>query len=107
MRLVKIILIILIFFLTVTFSLQNAEEVTIHYYGLIDPFTVPLFTVVLVTVLLGIIIGAVGGLLTNVKLRLELKRLKKKIDKAKRGQEMLKGEAFPKLEFPPSLTIKE
>jgi uncharacterized integral membrane protein len=92
MRLFKAILIIFLFFLTVTFSLQNLEEVKIHYYGVIDSFAAPLFAVLLAAVLLGIIIGALGGMLSNIQLRIELRRKKKEAEEMRRELESLKGE---------------
>lgn len=101
MRLVKTILIIFLFLLTVTFSLQNTEEVTIHYYGVTPPLAAPLFIAVLAAVLLGIIIGAAGALLNNVQLRMEIRRQKKKITELKREQEVVEGEISPQPDFNP------
>lgn len=107
MRVTKNILIVILFLSAVTFSLQNAEEVTIHYYGLIPPLAVPLFIVVLAAVLLGIIVGAVGEVLTDVKLRMELRKQKKKIDEIKREQKIQESEVLTKPELPLSSTIKD
>jgi uncharacterized integral membrane protein len=103
MRLINTILIIFLFLLAVTFSLQNADEVTIHYYGLMPPLTAPLFIAVLAAVSLGIIIGAAGALLNNVQLRMKLRRQKKKIHDMKTEQQLLKGEVTRKPELPPFL----
>lgn len=100
MRLVKIILIIFLFFLAVTFSLQNTEEVSIHYYGLVDTFNAPLFSVLLAALFLGVIIGAVGGLLTNIRLRIELRRQTKEAERLRKEPESLQDEAFLKPDLP-------
>jgi len=81
MSIIKIILIWLLFFFTVTFSFQNAQEVQLRYEPLTESFNVPLFTVVLAALLVGIIIGAVGGLLTNMQLRSQLRRQKKEVER--------------------------
>ncbi|MBW2038762.1 MAG: LapA family protein [Deltaproteobacteria bacterium] len=107
MRLLKAVLIVFLFFLTVTFCLQNMEEVQIHYYGLIDSFSAPLFTVVLAAVLLGVIIGAIGGMLTNIKLRMELRRQIKEAGGMGKELEASKGEATPKPEFPSFLSSSD
>lgn len=107
MKAIKTILIVVLFFLAVTFSLQNTEEVTIHYYGVIPPLAAPLFIAVLAAVLLGIIIGAAGALLNNIQLRMELRRKKKKIAELKREQEVVEGEISPQPDFNPSPTIKD
>jgi uncharacterized integral membrane protein len=61
MKLIKPILIFLLFFLIVTFSIQNMEEVTIQYYGVVKELTLPFAIVLLVVLFLGIIIGGIGG----------------------------------------------
>ena len=93
MKIVKTILIVVLFFLTVTFSLQNTENVGLHYYGVTEPFSAPLFTVVLAAVLLGVIIGGFGGLLTNLKLRMDVRKQAREMERLgtelKRAQEQL------------------
>lgn len=81
MKIVKTILIVVLFFLTVTFSLQNTENVGVHYYGLTEPFSAPLFTVILAAVLLGVIIGGFGGFLTNLKLRMDLRKQAREMER--------------------------
>lgn len=100
MKLLKAILIIFLFFLTVTFSLQNTEGAKIHYYGLIDPFSVPLFTVILAAVLLGVIIGAIAGMLTNIKLRMELRKRTREAETIKKELEVSEGEFTPNSDTP-------
>jgi uncharacterized integral membrane protein len=92
MRIVKAILIILLFFFTIAFCLQNTDEVTLHYYGLIHNLTAPLFTVVLAAVFLGIIIGIVGGGLTSVRLRMQLRRQRKEAEELRKELAAIKGE---------------
>ena len=104
MRIVKAILIILLFFFTIAFCLQNTEEVTLHYYGLIHSLTAPLFTVVLAAVFLGIIIGIVGGGLTSVRLRIQLRRERKEAEELRKELAAMKGEESVEpetLSFPP------
>jgi uncharacterized integral membrane protein len=92
MRIAKAIFIILLFFFTIAFCLQNVDTVTLHYYGLVDKLTAPLFTVVLAAVFLGIIIGIVGGGLTAVRLRLQLRRQTKEAEELRKELALLKGE---------------
>jgi uncharacterized integral membrane protein len=75
MKLIKAIFFFLLFFFALTFCLQNFDEVTIRYRGLIDDFTAPLFAVVLASAFLGVAIGLIGGGLSAVKLRLQLRKL--------------------------------
>ena len=107
MKILQAILIFLLFFLAVTFSLQNADDVSVHFKGLISPFTAPLFTVVLAAVFLGVIIGAVGGMLSNIRLRLELRRKTKEVERMTRELETSKGEAPPGPDLPSSPAISD
>jgi len=107
MRVFKAILIVFLFFVTVTFSLQNTEEVKVYYYGVIDSFAAPLFAVLLAAVLLGIIIGALGGMLSNIQLRIELRRKKKEAEEMRRELESLKGETSPKTDLSPFSSSSE
>jgi len=88
MRVVKSILIVFLFLLAITFSLQNKEEVTISYHGLVDTFVVPLFVVVVAAVCLGMIIGALGSTATAIKLHRNLRRQNKEIGQLKRDLEI-------------------
>ena len=92
MKVVKIIFLFLFFFLAVTFSLQNTEEVSIHYYGLLESLSAPLFSVLLAALSLGIIIGVVGGLLANVRLRIEIRRQMKEVERLRKEQGRLEDE---------------
>jgi uncharacterized integral membrane protein len=92
MRVAKAIFIILLFFFTIAFCLQNVDTVTLHYYGLVDNLTAPLFTVVLAAVFLGIIIGIVGGGLTTVRLRIQLRRKTKEAEELRKELSSFKDE---------------
>lgn len=91
MRVAKAIFIILLFFFTIAFCLQNVDDVTLRFYGLIDNLTAPLFTVVLAAVFLGIVIGIVGGGLTNIRLRIQLRRQTKEAEELRKELESLTG----------------
>ena len=92
MKVAKAIFIILLFFFTIAFCLQNVDYVTLHYYGLVDNLKAPLFTVVLAAVFLGIIIGIVGGGLTTVRLRIQLRRKTKEVEELRKELSSFKGE---------------
>jgi uncharacterized integral membrane protein len=77
MRIIKALFIALLFFFALTFCLQNADEVTLRYYGFVEDIQAPLFIVVLASVFLGIVIGIVGGGWTIVRLRLQLNKQQK------------------------------
>ena len=103
MKLIKPILIFLLFFLIVTFSIQNMEEVTIQYYGVVKELTLPFAIVLLVVLFLGIIIGGIGGIVSNTKLRMELWRQKKEAEGVRKKLESLEGKKIkPKIRSSPS-----
>jgi uncharacterized integral membrane protein len=99
MRLAQAIFIILLFFFTIAFCIQNMDNVTLHYYGLVDNLPAPLFVVVLASVFFGIIIGIIGGGLTTIRLRLQLRRKTKEADTLKKELTSLKGEDISEPEF--------
>jgi uncharacterized integral membrane protein len=115
MKLAKAIFIILLVFFTiffaVTFYLQNMEEVTINYFGLVDSFAAPFSTVFLIAAFLGmfigIIIGIVGGGLTIIRLRLQLRRQTKEAEALSKELASLKGEDSSEAESPSLLTTNE
>jgi uncharacterized integral membrane protein len=107
MKLAKAIFIILLFFFTIAFCLQNVDTVTLHYYGLVDNLAAPLFIVVLASVFLGIIIGILGGGLTTMRLRLQLRRQTKEAEGLRKELASLKGEDNSGSESPSLLTTDE
>ncbi|MEJ2067625.1 MAG: LapA family protein [Deltaproteobacteria bacterium] len=107
MRLAQAILIILLFFFTIAFCLQNVDAVTLHYYGLVDNLTAPVFVVVLASVFLGIIIGIIGGGLTTIRLRLQLRRKTKEAGTLQKELASLQGEDISEPEFSSFTTTDE
>ena len=107
MNVFKAILILLLFFLTVTFSLQNVDYVNIRYYGFSEALTVPLFIVVLTAVFLGIIIGGIGGLVSNFKLRMELRKRVRELERIRKDTTAIPEEAVLEQEVHPSLTLAD
>lgn len=107
MRLAQAIFIILLFFFTIAFCLQNVDAVSLHYYGLVDNLTAPVFVVVLASVFLGIIIGIIGGGLTTIRLRLQLRRKTKEAGTLKKELASLQGEDISEPEFSSFTTTDE
>jgi uncharacterized integral membrane protein len=92
MRIIKALFIALLFFFALTFCLQNADEVTLRYYGFVEDIQAPLFVVVLASAFLGIVIGIVGGGWTIVKLRLQLNKQQKEAKALRTELDASKGE---------------
>jgi uncharacterized integral membrane protein len=91
MKVIKAIIIALLFFFAVTFCLQNTDEVTLRYYTFVENITAPIFIVVLASVFLGLVIGIVGSGLTIFRLQLQLRRQTKETEALRR--ELGGGEA--------------
>jgi uncharacterized integral membrane protein len=92
MKALKAIIIVLLFFVALTFCLQNTDEVTLRYYGFVENLTAPIFIVVLSSVFLGLIIGIVGGGLTLIRLRIQLRRQTKETEELRKELDAAKGE---------------
>ena len=92
MKLIKTIFFFLLFFFALTFCLQNVDEVTIRYRGLIDDVTAPLFAVVLVSAFLGVAIGLIGGGLSTVRFRIQLRKLAQEAEDLKKELTSSKGQ---------------
>jgi len=86
LRLIKTLFITLLFILAITFSTQNLSPVAIHYFFEGFNLTIPLYLLVLVSILIGVILAGFGLIIDSMKFRKMLKEkesiireLKKKI----------------------------
>jgi lipopolysaccharide assembly protein A len=79
MRLLKTIFMTLLFILAITFAMKNQETVSLRYYFTTELWTVPLFILVFVSVLVGILIAGMGSFFSGVKLKQEIRRKQKTI----------------------------
>jgi uncharacterized integral membrane protein len=91
MKLIKGIILLLLFFFALTFCLQNTDEVTVRYHGLMNDVTTPLFAVVLVSAFIGVVIGLIGGGLSSLKFRMRLMKLAKEAEALQQEVASLKG----------------
>lgn len=79
MKLVKNIFIALLFLVAITFALKNNEEVTISYYFQEGPLEIPLYLLVFISVIFGILIGGVEGFVEKVRSGNTIRKLKKEL----------------------------
>lgn len=86
MKFIKNIGIALLFLVAITFSLQNNETVLLKYYYLENPIEIPLYLLVFVSVIFGILIGGVEGLFEKIRNGSTIRRLRK--DLAAREKEL-------------------
>ncbi len=76
-RIILWLFIILVVLFGISFSVLNAELVTLDYY--FSKIEVPLSIVVVTTLAFGILLGIASSLLVSLKTRRELSRLRKKL----------------------------
>ncbi len=90
MKLIKTLIVAILFLIAITFALQNQQLVTLNYYGLIPPFSVPVFLLVFFSVLIGILIAGFGDIYVRYSLRLRARRSEKQLKACQRELEALK-----------------
>jgi len=71
----------LLFLLAITFSLKNNEMVAIKYYFQLESLDLPLYLLVFFSVILGIFIGGMEGVIERVKSGNTIRKLKKEMKK--------------------------
>ena len=71
----------LLFLLAITFSLKNNEMVAIKYYFQLESLDLPLYLLVFFSVILGIFIGGIEGVIERVKSGNTIRKLKKEMKK--------------------------
>ncbi len=105
MKLIKTLIVAIFFILAITFALQNQQPMTLHYYGLIPDFSIPVFLLVFFAILLGILIGGFGDLFMRYSMRMrarrcekELKRVKEELASLKRREDVKEIEGPEKAE---------
>jgi uncharacterized integral membrane protein len=78
MKFVSVVVLMLLVFFAITFSLQNALPVTLKYYEWFN-FQLPAYLLIFSCFFIGMIIAGLFGLIERFKLRRQLSRLKKEI----------------------------
>lgn len=80
MKIVRLVVNLLIFILLLVLALDNIQTVTINLYNLYT-FQIPLIIAMVIFVILGMIIGILFSLGSNLKLRTQIYNLKRKLEK--------------------------
>jgi uncharacterized integral membrane protein len=101
---VKNLFLLLILIVSIFFFLQNTEQVIIRFglspfsdYQFFEISKIPLFFVILCSVLLGILIGGLGNLYKHFQLKKIIRQNQKSIERLEREIQFLRG---PGLEQP-------
>ncbi len=84
MKFLKKIMVAFLFLIAITFSLKNNEMVTLRYYFQELPLEVPLYLLVFCSVILGILLGGVEGVMEKIRTTRTIRRLKKELDAKER-----------------------
>lgn len=77
-RIVTIIIFMLVFAVGIAFSAINNDPVTINYY--LGTLSLPLSIVMVLSIVLGLILGALALFVGTLQLRYENRRLNKKLE---------------------------
>lgn len=92
MRILYTIIIALVILLIISFSLQNASEVPLKYYDIIQT-TLPAYILMFITFLAGVIFTGLMGFTERLNLTRNIRQLNKTIRDLRR--ELRTNEAFP------------
>lgn len=89
---IKALLLIALLFLAITFGTQNAESVSLRYYFGVASIPVPLYLVIYLALILGIIAGMAIDVYSRVTLKRRVKELGKTNNSLRAELAELKGE---------------
>jgi len=92
MKLIKTIAIAIFFVIAITFALQNQQLISIHYYDLIPPFSVPLFLIVFFSILIGILIVGFADIFVRYSLGMKARKCEKELKRLKGEMETMRRE---------------
>ncbi|MEW6616643.1 MAG: LapA family protein [Thermodesulfobacteriota bacterium] len=79
MRLLKTVFVTLFFIAAITFAIKNQESVSLQYYFINEVWTMPIFLLVFISILVGVLVAGFGGVFSGFKLKQEIKRQQKTI----------------------------
>ena len=103
---VKNLFLLLILIVSIFFCLQNTEPVMIRFglspfsdYQLFERPNVPLFLVILCSVVLGILIGGLGNLYKHFQLKKTIRQNQKAIERLEREIQSLRGPSLDQPSF--------
>lgn len=80
MKILKTLLFGLLVIIIITISMKNTGNVRLRYFNVIDPFEIPLFLLILLSILFGMFIGAMVDLIKRRQLRKTIRRQQKAMD---------------------------
>lgn len=78
-KVIKTVFLTLLFILGITFSMENAEPLILHYYFGLETPPIPLFLLALFAVLLGVLIAGMGFIMDQLALKKALRGKEREI----------------------------
>jgi len=103
---IKNLFLLVILIVSIFFFLQNTEQVVIRFglspfadYQFFEISKVPLFLVILCSVLLGILIGGLGSLYRHFQLKRTIRQNQKAIERLEREIQSLRGPGLDQPSF--------
>ena len=79
MKFFKMVLIVIVFLIAITFATKNQETISLRYYFFDGSLTMPLFLLIFLALLTGILLAGCAGVFAGFKLKYEIRRHKKMI----------------------------
>jgi len=88
----KLIVIVFVFILAVSFASENTQSVTLRYYFNLETPSFPMYLLMFIPLFIGIVVGSLVGLGSRLRLKNTVKQLtrsnKKLADRLKEAQEV-------------------
>ena len=77
MNYAKLIILFFVFILAVSFASENTQSVTLRYYFNLETPSFPMYLLMFIPLFIGIVVGSLVGLGSRLRLRNNVKKLKK------------------------------
>ena len=77
MNYAKLIILVAVFILAVSFASENTQSVTLRYYFNLETPSFPMYLLMFIPLFIGIVVGSLVGLGSRLRLRNNVKKLKK------------------------------
>jgi len=94
MKILKTLLFGLLLLIIITFSMKNAGYVRLGYFSVIHQFEIPLFLLVLLSILFGMFMGAVVDLIKRHRVKKGIRRRQKVMDELQKELRSLRSLIF-------------
>lgn len=104
---IKALLLIALLFLAITFGIQNSQSVTLRYYFGLASIPLPLYLVIYVAIILGILAGLAIDVYSRITLKGRLRKLEKTNASLREDLEKMETETGKKVTKEPETRVVE